>query len=138
MNFKILYIIFFIFFKCNTFQAQESTFGFTAGLSFSFGNKVNRIGLRTSAFYGYQFVQINAQVNFLYNFQTLALNNKTPEIQVGVGTQLGWSKSDTITNRFMGLIDKNIAYILENDVYQRLTITQIYDSFWKNKKITQI
>ena len=94
----------------NYSTAQTTTFGFTAGLSFSFGNKVNRIGLRSSVFYGYEFVQVNAQINALYNFQTLALKNKTPELQVGVGAQFGLVKSDTNTNRFIGLIDKNIAY----------------------------
>jgi hypothetical protein len=129
MNFKILYIVIFVFLNNNNFQAQESTFGFTAGLSFSFGNKVNRIGLRTNIFYGYQFIQLNAQVNLLYNFQTLALKNKTPEIQVGIGAQFGWSKSDSVLNPFIGLINKNIPY--------NYSFGYTYLHYWDKQKTSQ-
>jgi len=104
----IFYIFIFLYSNCSC--AQTANFGFSAGLSFSFGNKVNRIGLRSSFFYTYQFVQLNSQINILYNFKTLALNQSTPEIQFGIGSQLGFVKSDTISNNFIGLIDNNMAY----------------------------
>lgn len=129
MRIKTIILLIFIFLKCNFLQAQKSTFGFTTGLSFSFGNKINRIGLRFSVFYGYNFIQVNAQVNAFYNFQTLALKNKTPELQFGIGTQIGWSKSDTVTNRFIGLIDKNIPY--------NYSFGYTYLHYWDKQKTSQ-
>jgi hypothetical protein len=90
--------------------SQSTFYGWTCGVSFSFGNKIKRVGLGTKAFYGYEFIQLNAQLNVLYNFQTLALNKKSPEIQTGIGVQFGIDQSDTIINRFMSLIDKNMPY----------------------------
>jgi hypothetical protein len=126
---KTFFIISFFLFKISFSFCQEIFSGFTAGLSFSFGNKVNRIGLRTNVFYGYQFIQVNAQVNILYNFQTLALKNKTPELQVGIGTQIGWSKTDSVKNRFIGLIDKNMPY--------NYSFGYTYLHYWDKQKTSQ-
>ncbi len=102
--FKVLMII------STTTYSQIVNYGVSGGLSFSFGNKVNRIGLNVSAFYAYNFVQVNASVNSYYNFKTLALSCKTPELQMGVGLQMAWNKDDIITNRFIGLTENNTNY----------------------------
>ena len=99
-----------IFLITNLNFAQVQNFGLSGGLSFSLGNKVNRIGLRGSVFYTYGFVQLNATVNTYYNFQTLALKKKTPELQLGIGAQFGFGKQDSITNRFVSLTDNNTGY----------------------------
>ncbi|MGV6860796.1 MAG: polymorphic toxin type 23 domain-containing protein [Putridiphycobacter sp.] len=102
----ILIIFLSIAFLC----PAQINFGWTAGLSFSFGNKVNRMGLRSNIYLGYEFVQVNGQVNLLYNFQTLALKNSTPEIQFGAGSQFCFGETDTIRNAFLGLTENNLPY----------------------------
>ena len=81
--------------------SQTQNFGLSAGLSFSFGNKVKRIGLRCGTFYTYAFTQINASVNTYYNFKSLAIRKKTPELQLALGAQLGFGKQDSMINRFV-------------------------------------
>jgi len=103
---KALIILIIIFYNVNLFS-QYTNFGVTSGLSFSFGNKVNRIGLRASGFYVYGIGQVNASLNAYYNFQSLAIKKKTPELQLGIGTQIGFGKKDTSSNHFIGLIDNN-------------------------------
>lgn len=123
---KLLFTIFvFIYFSCSYSQS----FGWTTGLSFSFGNKVNRLGVFSKAFYSYQFVQINVQINVLYVVQSLALKQKTPELQVGIGAQFGFSQQDTVTNRFMGLTDKNIPYFY--------SLGYTYVHYWDKQNTSQ-
>lgn len=110
LRMKKCLLIFLVLITTNTNFGQIQNFGMSGGLSFSFGNKVNRIGLRGAVFYTYGFAQINATVNSYYNFQTLALKKKTPEIQLGIGTQLGFGKKDSITNRFVTLTENNTGY----------------------------
>jgi len=89
---------------------QSQYYGVSAGLSFSLGNKINRIGIRSSFCYTYGFAQINATLNAYYNFQTLAIKKKTPELQLGIGAQLGFGQQDSSTNRFISLTDNNTDY----------------------------
>jgi len=106
---KKLYLILFFLISINMFSQVEN-YGISGGLSFSFGNKINRIGLSVSAFYAYNYTQVNASVNAYYNFKTLAINKKTPELQLGFGVQMAWNKDDTITNKFVGLTENNTIY----------------------------
>jgi len=106
---KIITIIAFFIIPIITFSQIEN-YGISGGLSFSFGNKVNRIGLSCSVFYAYNFTQVNASVNAYYNFKTLALKRKTTELQLGLGVQMAWNKDDTITNKFVGLTENNTIY----------------------------
>ena len=107
---KTIISIFIILLIVNFNFAQTQNFGLSGGLSFSFGNKVNRIGLRGAVFYTYGVAQINATVNLYYNFQTLALKKRTPELQLGIGAQFGFGRQDFITNRFVSLTDNNTGY----------------------------
>ncbi len=88
--------------------AAVSFFGFTAGLSFSFGNKVNRVGLMAGAYYSYEFVQLNGTMNAYYNFQSLGTKLKTPELQLGIGAEFGFGNKDSIRNEFIGLTENNL------------------------------
>ena len=57
-----------------------------------------------------QFAQLNSTVKWYYNYTTLAINKPTPELQLGLGTQLGYTRQDSITNNFIGLIENNMPY----------------------------
>ena len=107
---RIYLIIVSFFIVVSPSYSQTQNLGISAGLSFSFGNKVNRIGLRGAVYYTYGFAQINATLNSYYNFQTLAIKKKTPELQLGIGAQLGFGKQDSTTNRFVSLTDNNTGY----------------------------
>jgi hypothetical protein len=92
-------------------RPADSFFGFSAGLSFSFGNKVNRLGISVAAYYTYGFAQVNSGVKAYYNFQSLGLKRKTPELQLALGTELGFGKKDPARNNFIGITENNLLYM---------------------------
>ena len=94
----------------NSCYSQATTFGWSAGLSFSLGNKLQRIGLRGSVFYTYGFAQVNVTSNMYYNFKTLATSKKSPEFQFGIGGNFGFGKRDSSRNNFVSLTDNNTGY----------------------------
>jgi len=93
-----------------TTYCQKPTFGWSAGLSFSIGNKIQRIGLRGSTFYTHGFAQINASTNLYYNFKSIGTGLKTPEFQFGIGGNFGFGKRDSSLNHFVSLTDNNTDY----------------------------
>ncbi|MCO6501218.1 MAG: hypothetical protein J5I47_12695 [Vicingus serpentipes] len=89
---------------------QKSYWGGSVGVSIALGTHVNRVGISLSAYYNYKFTQVNATARGFYNFSTLALNQSTPELQLALGTQFGYNKTDTISNDFIGIIENNMPY----------------------------
>jgi hypothetical protein len=89
----------------------DSFFGFSSGLSFSFGNKVNRLGISAATYYTYGFAQVNASIKAYYNFQSLGLRRKTPELQLALGTELGFGTKDSVRNNFIGITENNLEYL---------------------------
>ena len=114
---------------CAVNHAQDSFFGFSAGLSFSFSNKVNRIGISGAAFYTYGFAQINSKLNWYYNFQSLGTKHKSSEFQLGAGAEVGYGKKDTVRNNFIGLA--------ENNLLQKNSFGYSYIRYWDNNATTQ-
>jgi len=98
-----------LFFSQYTF-GQKPTLGWSAGLSFSLGNKIQRIGLRGAVYYTHGFAQVNATSNIYYNFKTLATSKKSPEFQFGIGGNFGFGKRDSSRNNFVSLTDNNTDY----------------------------
>jgi hypothetical protein len=107
---KSLVIAFFFLLLTFSNYGQKPTFGWSAGLSFSLGNKVQRIGLRGSAFYTHGFAQVNATTNVFYNFKSIATGLKTPEFQFGIGGNFGFGRRDSSLNHFVSLTDNNTDY----------------------------
>jgi len=107
---KFLILISFFLLSSFSNYSQKPTFGWSAGLSFSLGNKVKRIGLRSSIFLTHDFSQINVTSNVYYNFKTLATSKKTPELQFGIGGNFGFGKRDSSLNHFVSLTDNNTDY----------------------------
>ena len=108
MKFKFL-VSFFFLLSFSTF-GQKPTFGWSAGLSFSLGNKIQRIGLRSSVFYTHGFAQVNATSNVYYNFKSIGTGMKTPEFQFGIGGNFGFGRRDSSLNNFVSLTDNNTDY----------------------------
>lgn len=90
--------------------AQDLQWGFSAGISLDAGTKVNRLGLHATAFGVVNFVQLNAGVKAYYNFQSLGLKKKTPELQVSGGLNFGFGQKDSVVSRFMGTGENNTLY----------------------------
>ncbi|MEO9533415.1 MAG: polymorphic toxin type 23 domain-containing protein [Crocinitomicaceae bacterium] len=105
---KKLLFIFMMLFSFQTAKAVDSFFGFSAGLSFSFGTHINRLGFQAAAYYNYGFAQANASINGYYNFQSLALKKKGLELQLGSGLELGFGRKDSARNPFVGLTESNL------------------------------
>lgn len=91
-------------------KSADSFFGVSAGLSFSFGNKVSRLGISIAGYYTYGFVQLNPSLKAYYNFQSLGLKRKTPEIQLALGSQFGFGKTDSLRSNFIGITENNMEY----------------------------
>lgn len=89
-------------------RAVDSYYGVSAGLSFSFGNKANRIGVLVGGYYTYGFVQLNGTLNGYYNFQSLGTKLSTPELQLGIGAEFGFGNKDSLRNEFIGLTENNL------------------------------
>ena len=104
---RILFILILLS-SFQTAKAVDTFFGFSGGLSFSFGTHVNRIGFHVSGYYNYAFAQANASINGYYNLQSLALKKKGFELQMGAGLELGFGRKDSARSEFIGLTENNL------------------------------
>ena len=85
-------------------EGQESefqNFGFSVGLSFNFGTKVNRIGIQYNTFYTYDFLQVNLGIRGYYNWNSLGPKVKRPELQINGGLVLGYGEKMEEENPFI-------------------------------------
>jgi Bacterial toxin 23 len=93
-------------------NAQEPTvnsfYGISAGLSFSFGTHVNRLGFNISGYGTYYFAQVNAGVGGYYNFQSFGLKEKGLELQLSSGFQLGFGRKVDDRSPFIGTAENNL------------------------------
>lgn len=103
---KIILAIFLL----NQVQAKaiDSFWGISAGVSFSFGTHVNRIGLNAAGYYNYAFAQANLGIRGYYNFQSMALKEKGFELQIASGFQLGFGRKDSARSPFIGPSENNL------------------------------
>jgi len=108
---KLLFILSFLVCQQVGAQSYDSFWGWSAGASFSFGSKVNRIGIQGAIYYNYAIVQGNSQLNVYYDIQSLGLKQKTPEVQLGFGLDVGFGREDTVRNKFVGLTENNMQHI---------------------------
>lgn len=104
---KKSFLIFFIL--ISSICHSQLNLGWKIGLNFSFGTHTNRIGINGGAYVNYPWIQVNAETNILYNFQSLGTRSKSPEIQVGIGSQLGFGVRYDNENAFIGLTENNMS-----------------------------
>ncbi len=107
VNLKRFLVIFFINFGILGFCQN---FDWTIGIAFDFGNKVKRIGLRSSANYRIDFFQVNSELKIYYQYSSLGVGKKTPEFQFGTGVNFGFGRQDSVINNFIGLAENNLNY----------------------------
>jgi hypothetical protein len=110
-------------------EGPDSFYGISAGISFSFGTHINRIGFHAAGYYTYAFAQANISVNGYYNFQSLALKEKGLELQLGTGLELGFGRKDTTRSPFIGLT--------ENNLRQDYSVGYNYLIYFDKQKTTQ-
>ena len=104
----ILVILLFLDLPIYAQEGPDSFYGVSAGISFSFGTHINRIGFHAAGYYNYAFAQANANINGYYNFRSLALKEKGWELQLGAGLELGFGRKDTVRSPFIGLTENNM------------------------------
>lgn len=92
-------------------QNYPSYWGYTAGITCSFGTKVNRLGLNVGGYYTYAIGQVNAQANWYYNFQSMGQKRKGSEFQLGAGLEVGFGRPDTNRNLHVGLTENNMEHV---------------------------
>ncbi len=105
---RLLLLFLIVYSTCG--YTQTHNVGFSAGVAFSFGTHVNRIGLSLGAYYNYGFFQLNATIKAYYNFQSFGLKQKTPELQLGLGGQFGFGRTDTARNPIIGIAENNTRH----------------------------
>ncbi len=110
-------------------QPYTSFWGWSAGLSFSFGSKVNRLGIQGAVYYNYAIFQANAQLNVYYDLYSLGLKKKTPEIQFGGGLEVGFGREEILRNKFVGLTESNLQHIY--------SLGYSYVRYWDWQKTSQ-
>lgn len=126
--YKIGFVLFLSLILQTRANAQSSQ-GISAGVSFNFGTHVNRMGVSVNYFYTYNFVQANSGVKLYYNFQSLGIRKKTPEIQLGGGLNFGFGKRDSIPNQFIGLAENNTGH--------PFALGYSYIRYWDKNQTTQ-
>ena len=87
---------------------QNSFYGISAGLSFSFGTHVNRLGFNLAGYYTYHFAQVNTGIRGYYNFQSFGLKENGLELQLSSGFQLGFGRKVDDRNPFIGPAENNL------------------------------
>jgi hypothetical protein len=110
-------------------RAVDTFFGFSFGLSFSFGTHANRVGLHAAGYYNYAFAQANASVNGYYNLQSYSLKKKGFEFQLGSGIQLGFGRKDSARSPFIS--------VTENNLLQDYSVGYTYLLYVDQQKTTQ-
>ncbi|UKN00727.1 polymorphic toxin type 23 domain-containing protein [Paracrocinitomix mangrovi] len=85
-----------------------SFYGISAGLSFSFGTHVNRLGVNLSAYYTYSIAQANGGIKGYYNFRSFGLKEKGWELQLSSGFQVGFGRKDSARSPFIGEAENNL------------------------------
>ncbi len=109
--------------------SQGTEFGGKIGVSFAFGNKVNRLGVIVSGFVIKDWFQINSSAGFNYNFKSLAVNKSTPEVRLSLGAVGGFGTRNRFENNFVGSIENNTTYL------NSLGYTYIY--YWDKNGTSQ-
>ena len=122
---KVSFLI--LFFFCCSLIGQD--LNFRIGASFDFGNKVKRIGLRLSSGYGYLFAQFNSTANLYYNFSSLALCQNGFEVQLAIGTQIGFGNKLSNDNKYLSVTDNNMP--------SSYTIGYAYTRYWDTQGTKQ-
>lgn len=110
-------------------QSSQVFQGFTAGLTFDFGTRVNRVGVSASAYYGYYFAQANAGLKWFYNFQSIGLRKKTPEVQLYGGLNFVFGDGDSLVRKFSGIAENNSSH--------PLAVGYTYIRYWDRTNTTQ-
>lgn len=114
---------------CSSSNGQNMDYGYTVGLSFSFGTEVNRIGVHGALYATYGFAQVNLGTSFYHNFQSYGLKDKMIELQSGAGLQFGFGRTDTLRNNFIGL--------MENNTFHDLSAGLAYLYYWDRQGTSQ-
>ena len=100
MNFKLfLFSLLFLFqdLFCSNLFCQNLTFdkvGGQIGLSCSIGTHTQRLGLIGRFFYNWQFLQLNLQSSFIYNYKSLGSCKKGWEMSIQPGIAGIWGKKN--------------------------------------------
>ena len=107
---KLALLLMICFLNTQIAFSQGGEFGGKIGVSFAFGNKVNRLGILVSGFVIKDWLQINSSAGFNYNFKSLAINKSTPEVRLSLGALGGYGFKNHIENNFIGTLENNTPY----------------------------
>lgn len=117
---------------CKT-QAQfnfAKGFGGQIGFSFNFGTHYNRIGLMGKLFYHYEHIQVNLQINGLYNARSFPIGIPSWEGQLRLGVVAAFGQKDAAHY-------SPFVHELSNQMSRPYSIGYSYNLYWDNIKTSQ-
>lgn len=132
MHKHLIYIIVLFSVISTNIQSQvklADDIGFTAGLTFNFGTKVNRIGLQASAYYVKSIVQLNTGLRAYYSFNSYGPKGNRPEVMYTLGALIAYGEKDTFDNQFI--------HPLSNQTRHRYGVGYSYNFYWDKIGTTQ-
>lgn len=109
--------------------SQKIELGGKIGVSFAFGNKINRLGFIASGYAVRDWLQINSSANFNYTFKSLAIKKSTPEIRLSIGALGGYGFKLENVNNFIGATENNTVFAN--------SIGYTYNRYWDKNGTTQ-
>jgi len=130
---KTVFWVFILFTLCPNFcfsQSENLNFGGTAGLTFTFGTQVNRIGLTAKGFAVYNQFQLNGSASFFHNFQTFGIKKGGWEHQESIGLIFGYGENQI--DNFDALIE-----ILGNQTKRKHSFGYAYNFYTDANKMNQ-
>jgi hypothetical protein len=111
-------------------QSSKFNFGGTAGLTFTFGTQVNRIGLTAKGFAVYNQLQLNTSASIFHNFRTFGIKKGGWEHQESIGAIFGFGESEL--ENFDALIE-----ILGNQTKRKNSIGYAYNFYTDENRMNQ-
>lgn len=89
---------------------QGSTIGFNAGLHFSVGSHIQRVGLFTNFYFIKNHFQANTELRYSYNFRYLGPRLKHGELQLSQGLLYTYGPANARLNPFITVLSNQTAY----------------------------
>lgn len=89
---------------------EQKNWGINVGYVFALGNKFQRNGFSIQTYYYSNFVQVNAEARFYYNYKNLGPKKNYGEIVTSAGLVLAYGKKQNFVNPFLSPVSNQTGY----------------------------
>ncbi|HTL81708.1 MAG TPA: polymorphic toxin type 23 domain-containing protein [Bacteroidia bacterium] len=127
-----LVLLFSFLFLADKSEAQlymQKNSGISAGIVLAAGSHFDRIGISVNAYYVKDFIQVNSDVRFYFNFRSLGPPKKYAETVLSAGIVFGFGKTSADTNLFLSSVSNQMRY--------RNSFAYSYNCYFNRKRTSQ-